>query len=307
MLNIQGCYVALVTPFNEDFSINYNKLHELIECHIRWGTSGLVAAGITGECATLTPQERKDVIQFVVEKTAKRTKVLAGVGASSTNETIENTQFAKTVGADGVMVITPPVVKPSRSGIIAHFAEIDKLNIPFMIYNASIRAGVNISCDIFLHIAAITKNFVAIKQANGDVDGTSDLIKQLPQNVSVMSGDDSITLPILSIGGKGVVSTAGNFIPFAFEKMIDLYNAGKVAEARNIHAGVASLSKGLLKFGNPTGVKYVMNALGFNVGSARMPMTILEDVGKIELDKLLNEAKAYLSADNSMYSTRKAA
>ena len=301
MLNVRGCYVALVTPFNDDFSVNYSKLNELIECHISWGTSGLVVAGVTGEGVTLSRQERERVIQFAVEKAAGRITVLAGAGASSTSETVENVQFAKDAGAAGVMVMTPPTVKPSAAGILAHFREVDKVGIPFMVYNASGRAGVNITCELFERIADGTDNFIAIKQANGDIDGTSDLINRLPETVSVMSGDDAITLPFLAIGCRGVVSTAGNFMPFAFEQMINLFNAGKVAEARAIHLCMAGLNKGLLAYGNPTGVKYAMNALGFEVGQARMPMTVLEDACKLKLDELLREAEEYLSVNSCVW------
>ena len=285
----EGSYVALVTPFKND-KVDFEKLKELVEFHIKNGTNGIVPCGTTGESATLNYEEHEKVIEVVVKQVAGRIKVVAGTGSNSTAETIEMTAFAKKVGSDGVLLVAPYYNKPTQKGLYLHFKKVaDEIDIPIMIYNIQSRTAVNIEPETIAKLHADCKNIVAIKEASGSLEQMAK-IKMLCPKMDMLSGDDALTLPLMSIGGVGVVSVVANIVPRDVTDMVWAYLKGDVEKAKGLHYKLFNLIKAMFIETNPIPVKTAMNLMGLCSDELRLPMCAMDEKNK---EKLSKEMKNY--------------
>lgn len=281
-----GLTVALVTPFKASGEIDYAALKSLVEWHIEQGTPTLAPVGTTGESPTLSHEEHERVIATVVETAAGRAQVMPGTGSNATSEAIRLTKFAKSVGADGSLQVSPYYNRPSQDGLYAHFAAIaEACDIPLVLYNIPARTGRNIEPETVARLAEFD-NIVAIKEAAGSLDQTSELV--LRTNLTVISGDDSLTLPYLAVGGEGVISVVGNIIPRDVMAMLDAFNAGDMAKARQWHLRLFGLCKDLLGLApNPVPIKAAMQLLGRLDGHLRLPLIPLDGPAQTKLVRSL--------------------
>ncbi len=269
----RGSIVALVTPFKEDFSVDLDAYGRLIEFQIERGTHGIVPCGCTGEAATLSHDEQKQIIRFAVERIAGRVPVVAGTGSNNTKEAIELTRYAKEVGADAALMITPYYNKPTKEGQIAHYRAVaEKVDLPIMLYNVPSRTGTNIEPQTVAEMSRIP-NIVSIKEAAGSLDQVSS-IRSLC-NINILSGDDSLTLPMMAVGASGVVSVAANVVPDKVAALCDEWDAGNVAAAQAIHYELIPLIKALFIQTNPLPVKAVLAHMGMIKNVLRLPLTPL--------------------------------
>jgi 4-hydroxy-tetrahydrodipicolinate synthase len=283
-----GSYVALVTPFNDDGSVNYAKIEELVEFHIANGTDGLVPVGTTGESPTLTHEEHEKVIEVVVKKVNKRIKVVAGTGSNSTAKTVEMTRFAKNVGADGALVVVPYYNKPTQEGLFLHFKAVAEVGLPVVLYNIPGRSGVNMTPATIIRLSKVP-NVVAIKEATGSMDQTSEILKGAP-NLTVLSGDDSLTLPLISLGAKGVISVIGNIAPKHLKQLVSAAMAGDNNTARKLHYELFTLCRVMFVETNPIPIKAAMGMLGLCSDNLRLPMSPISDANRATIKSALEEA-----------------
>lgn len=266
-----GSNVALITPFTEDGSrIDYDLLGELIEWHIASGTDGIMPAGCTGEAATLSHEEQKQLIRFCVEKVAGRRKVIPGTGSNNTPEALTLTRFAKEVGADGGLVITPYYNKPTPEGQFRHYKLLAETGLPIMIYNVPGRTGVKMLPETIARLANEVPNVVSIKEACGSLDQISSILELC--KIEVLSGDDSLTLPMMSVGAQGVVSVVANLVPERVKALCDAARAGDYAKARTIHYELLPLCKAMFIETNPICIKTALSLTGKIKFSIRMPL-----------------------------------
>lgn len=264
-----GLHVALVTPFDHG-KVDYSALTDLVLFHLDMGTTGLVPCGTTGESATLSHEEHRRVIETVVNAADGQCKVIAGTGSNSTAEAIELTKHAKEIGADGALVITPYYNKPMQEGLYRHFKAIaDAVDLPLVLYNVPSRTSVNMLPETVIRLAEL-ENIVAIKEASGDLNQVTEITRGC--DIAVLAGDDTLTLPILAIGGTGVVSVIGNIVPKEMLAMIDNFQQGNIAEARKIHNRLYPLCKAMFFETNPIPVKTAMKMLGRGNGEMRLPL-----------------------------------
>jgi 4-hydroxy-tetrahydrodipicolinate synthase len=269
----RGSIVAVVTPFKEDFSVDLDAYGRLIEMHIERGTHGIVPCGCTGEAATLSHDEQKQIIRYCIERVAGRIPVVAGTGSNNTREAIELTRYAKEVGADGALMITPYYNKPTKEGQIAHYRAVaEKVDIPIMLYNVPSRTGTNIEPQTVAELSKIA-NIVSIKEAAGSLDQVSQ-IRSLC-NINILSGDDSLTLPMMAVGASGVVSVAANVAPEKVAALCEEWENGNVAAAQAIHYELMPLFKALFVQTNPLPVKAVLAHMGMIKNVLRLPLTPL--------------------------------
>lgn len=269
----KGSFVALVTPFKNG-SINEKKLMELVEWHIAEKTDGLVPVGTTGESATLSHEEHARVIEVVTKAARKRIPVIAGTGSNSTKEAIDLTGHAKDLGVDGVLSVNPYYNRPTQDGLIAHFSAIAQtVNIPVVLYNIPSRTGVNLNPESVVELVNKNKNIVGIKEATGSMDQASEIRQRTPDSFCILSGDDSLTLPLMSIGASGVISVAANMIPGDISKLCRLVFEGKFKEAKELHLKLFPLIKSLFIETNPSPLKTAMFEAGLiDDESMRLPM-----------------------------------
>ncbi len=265
-----GCTVALVTPFR-DGEVDFPALQSLVDWHIQQGTPVISPVGTTGESPTLSHDEHERVIATVVERVAGRAKVMAGTGSNSTTEAVRLTRFAAKAGADGALVVCPYYNRPTQEGLYAHFAKIaENVDLPQVLYNVPGRTGRNIEPETIERLAKIGP-IVAVKEAAGSLDQVSDILART--NLTVLSGDDSLTLPMLAVGAEGVVSVVANLIPKDVIAMIDAFNRGDLAEARRAHLRLFPLCRDLLGLApNPIPVKTALAILGRDNGTMRLPL-----------------------------------
>ncbi|UCF05799.1 MAG: 4-hydroxy-tetrahydrodipicolinate synthase [bacterium] len=270
MLN--GLYVALVTPFTENGGLNENKLRELVRFHIDAGTDGLVPCATTSENPTYTWEEHFRIIEIVVQEAAGNLKVIAGCGTNSTTRSIDNIKKARDLGANGAMVVTPYYNKPTQEGLYAHFMKLaDEGDLPLMLYNVPGRTGVNMKPSTVARLAS-HERVVAVKEASGSIEQMAEVFMLCGEDIDLLSGDDTITFPLLSIGGRGVVSVVGNIVPKDVLSMIAAFNKGDMAGARTWHYKLLPLSQAMFIETNPMPVKEAMNMLGMEVGDVRLPL-----------------------------------
>ncbi|MFN3966248.1 MAG: 4-hydroxy-tetrahydrodipicolinate synthase [Endomicrobiia bacterium] len=283
-----GSYVAIVTPFKNN-KIDYEKLKDLVKFHIENKTDGIVPCGTTGEAATLSHEEHKQVIETVVKSANKKIKVIAGTGSNNTAEALRLTQFAKKVGADGALLISPYYNKPTQKGMYLHFKTIaDSVDIPIMLYNIQSRTAVNIEPETIAKLVKDCKNIVAVKEASGSLDQMSK-IKFLCPEIELLSGDDSLTLPLLSIGGVGVVSVVANIVPRDVSEMVFSYLKGNLKKAQELHYKLFPLIKAMFIETNPIPVKTAMGLLGMCSPELRLPMSEMEPQNIEKLKKALKD------------------
>jgi 4-hydroxy-tetrahydrodipicolinate synthase len=270
-----GLTVAIVTPFKEG-RVDEVALKSLVDWHISQGTHGLCPVGTTGESPTLTHDEHERVIAIVCQRAAGQLKVMAGTGSNSTAEAIQLTKFAKSVGADGAMMVAPYYNKPMGDGFYQHYRAIaEAVDIPIILYNIPGRTAKNMEADVVAKIAELP-NVVAIKEATGSMDQASRTLAET--NLTVLSGDDSLTLPLLALGGSGVVSVVGNIVPKDMLALLHAFKEGRLAEAQAAHYKLFTLCRDMLGLAtNPIPVKAAMQMLGRDTGELRLPMTRLGD------------------------------
>ena len=282
----QGSIVALVTPF-KDGKIDREGLKNLIEFQIENNTHAIVPCGCTGEAATLSHEEHKKVSELTVEFVNKRVPVITGSGSNSTHEAVELTRYAKDIGADGALVITPYYNKPTQDGLYRHYKEIaTKVDIPIILYNVPGRTGVNMLPETVLRLSEID-NIVGIKEASGSLSQMSDIIGLCGENLVVLSGDDSVTLPLLSIGGKGVISVTANIVPSYVAQMVNEFNKGNLDEAQRLHYKLRSLNEAMFFETNPIPVKTSLSLMGKISGELRLPLSPMSEANLERLRKVL--------------------
>lgn len=268
----QGSYVALITPWNKDLSgIDFGALKALIDWHVASGTDGILPAGTTGESATLTHSEQRELVAKTVEYVAGRCKVLAGAGSNSTSEAISLAKSAKSAGADSILVITPYYNRPTPEGLFRHYSSVaEACELPLMIYNVPSRTGTNILADTVSRIRKACPTVMGIKEASGSVDQTSQLLAQ--SDIEVMSGDDSLAVPMMAVGATGVVSVIANIAPAEVKAMMVAALAGDFAKAREWHYRLFPIMKACFIETNPGPVKFGLSKLGRCSAEMRLPM-----------------------------------
>ena len=266
-----GSIVALVTPFNDDETVNYNKISELVEWHIANGTNGILACGTTGENATLSDEEHLKVINHIVKAVNHRVPVVAGTGSNDTKYSLHLSQEAEKYGVDALLLITPYYLKTSDEGLYRHFAYVaDRVKTPIILYNVPSRTTVNIPIEILKRLSG-HKNIIAIKEAHTETERILQVAHQCPR-LKMFSGNDSQILPVLSLGGVGVISVVANIFPKVISDICRLYREGSVAEATALQVKYAKIMDLLFIEPNPIPVKEAMNEMGLNVGGFRLPL-----------------------------------
>lgn len=287
MMMIRGAYTALITPFLEDGRVDYEQLEKNIEFQIKNGIDGLLALGTTAETPTLTKEEQNKIIDCCMRTINGRVPLMVGTGSNSTAKTIKNTMAAEKMGADIALIVTPYYNKPTQEGIFQHFkAVVDATNIPILVYNIEGRTGRNIETDTLKRIAQL-KGIIGVKEASGNMSQIQSVITEIgdqKDSFNVMSGDDSLTLPLLSLGGHGVVSVISNLYPKEMSTMVRAALNGNFEEARSIHNKLLPMMKGAFIETNPSPIKGAMKYAGMDTGEVRLPLVKLtnENVGLIE-------------------------
>jgi 4-hydroxy-tetrahydrodipicolinate synthase len=290
---ISGSVVALVTPFESRVGggVNAKKLEELVTLQAVGGTSAIVPCGTTGESPTLSHQEHDEVIE-VVARVAKREgmKVIAGTGSNSTREAVRLTTHAKEVGVDACLIVAPYYNKPSPAGLIEHFKALNEIGVPLIVYNIPGRTGINISPDTLFKIADECPHVVGLKASNGNLDEITAVaahFKREKRSFSILSGDDSLTLPILAVGGVGVVSVVANLMPAVMTNLVSAFLSKNVEEALCIMHAIHGFCIATLQYApNPAPIKALMNQCGFGVGECRLPLVGLDTKSIEELSQL---------------------
>lgn len=272
MVKLGKLLTAMVTPFDQNLAVNYQVSQELANRLIDSGSDGVVVAGTTGESPTLTKAEKVNLFKAVVEAIGGKGTVIAGTGNYNTAESIELTKEAERAGVDGVMLVAPYYNKPSQEGLYQHFKAIaEATSLPVIIYNIPGRTGVNITVDTLLRLAEI-ENVVAVKEASGNLGQISQICELAPKSLQLYSGDDALTLPVMSVGGVGVISVAGHIAGRKIKEMVTAYEHGEVAKAAQINMELGPLNRALFVNTNPIMVKAACNLLGFKVGGLRLPL-----------------------------------
>jgi 4-hydroxy-tetrahydrodipicolinate synthase len=272
----EGTYTALITPFKAG-QVDYPALGKLVDKQLEAGIDGVVPCGSTGESATLSHEEHERVIAFVIERAQKRFKVIAGTGSNSTSESIRLTKFAKEHGADGSLLIAPYYNKPTQEGLYAHYAAIaDAVALPQLVYNIPGRCAVNINAETTARLAK-HPNIVGVKEASGSVDQIARTIELCGPEFSVLSGDDSMTLPLLALGGQGVIGVIPNILPREMAALTKAGRAGDFATARALHYKLAPVMRALFTETNPICIKAAMALLGYCDAELRLPLTPLTE------------------------------
>jgi len=284
-----GCITALITPFKNG-ALDIEGLRANIKFQLSAGVSGLLVCGSTGEAPNLLEEEWQEVVKVAVAEAGGKTKVLAGAGTNSTAKSIKQVKKAEELGVDGVLIVAPYYNKPTQEGLYRHFracAEATKL--PVIIYNIPPRSVVNVLPVTVERLAKDCSNIMAVKEASGSIDQSSEIVVRCGERVVVLSGDDSLTLPILAVGGKGVISVVSNIVPGDVEQMVQDYLAGRVNEARQKHLKLFPLVKALFVETNPIPVKAAMNMLGMAAGEPRLPLCPLSKENEPLLRRALAE------------------
>lgn len=290
MAIFEGAGVAIITPMNDDFSINFEKLGAIINDQIEKGTDAIIICGTTGESSTMSHEEHIECIKYAVEKTNHRVPVIAGSGSNSTAEAIHISKAAEEVGADGLLCVTPYYNKCTQNGLYQYYKDIsDSVNIPIIMYNVPSRTGVNILPETAVRIAKEVKNVVAIKEASGNISQVAKLASLANGCIDIYSGNDDQIIPLLSLGGKGVISVLSNVAPTQTHDMVRAYLDGDVKKACDMQLESIELINALFCEVNPIPVKAAMNILGWESGPVRRPLTEMEDANKERLTKAMKD------------------
>ena len=286
----EGSFVALVTPFKDDESLDEAKLKELIEFQIDGGTHGIVPCGTTGESPSLSEEEHDRVIETTVDTVNGRVPIIAGTGSNSTARTLRATEHAKAAGADAALIVTPYYNKPNQQGLYAHYMKIaDSVDIPIIIYNVPGRCGTDILSDTVAQLAE-HPNIVGLKEATGELKRSSELVSMCPDDFVVLSGDDINTLPILSVGGKGVISVVANVAPADIAETCNAFKAGNIELARKLHYKTMQLAVDLFIETNPIPAKTALMLMGKLNGKLRLPLAPLTPANQETLRQTLKDA-----------------
>ncbi|MGF6952576.1 4-hydroxy-tetrahydrodipicolinate synthase [Neobacillus sp. B4I6] len=272
MMNFGQVLTAMVTPFDQNGEVDFNATRILVDYLIENGTDGIVVAGTTGESPTLTTEEKVALFKLVVDAVNGRVPVIAGTGSNNTRASISLTKLAEETGVDGIMLVAPYYNKPSQEGMYQHFKTIaESTPLPIMLYNIPGRSVVNLSVETIVRLSQI-QNIVALKEASGNLDAMAEIISQAPSDFTLYSGDDGLALPVLSIGGAGVVSVASHVIGNEIQEMINHFKNGNVQDAASAHRRLLPIMKALFAAPNPAPVKAALNMNGVNVGGLRLPL-----------------------------------
>lgn len=285
----KGCYVAIVTPFRDDGSINEQALRSNIDFLISKGVAGLVPCGTTGESATLSWEEHNRVVDITIDQAKGKVQIIAGAGSNNTEESIAAARHAQDKGADALLCITPYYNKPTQEGLFQHYKAISSsVEIPIVVYNVPGRTSVNLLPETLERLCAF-KNIECVKEASGNITQISEIHRRCGDRLSILSGDDALTLPILAIGGKGVISVVGNIVPDRMVSLINEYFKGNMDAALKIHEELLPLCQGMFVETNPIPVKTAMNLLGMNAGVFRLPLVAISERNKQELISVLRK------------------
>ena len=285
-----GAGVAIITPFHEDGSVNFEKFAEHIEAQIAGGTDAIVVCGTTGEASTLTHEEHLEVIRFCVEKTAGRIPVIAGTGSNCTETAVYLSQEAEKAGADGVLLVTPYYNKATQNGLIAHYTDIAKhTDLPIILYNVPSRTGCKLEAATIAKLVKDVDNIVGVKEATGDIAFATQIMYDTQGDIDMYSGNDDMIVPMLSIGGKGVISVLSNVAPEDTHNICAEYFAGNVEKSRELQIKYLELIHSLFCEVNPIPVKKALELMGFYGGNVRLPLTQLEPAHTERLKKAMIE------------------
>lgn len=280
---------AMITPFTEDNQIDWNHLSGIIEHLIDIGSDSIVVVGTTGESPTLTHQEKIDLYRFTVDQVARRVKVIAGTGGNNTAQSIELSKEAEKCGVDGLLLVAPYYNKPTQEGLYQHFSAIAKeTKLPIMLYNIPGRTGVNMSINTMERLSKL-ENIVSIKESSGDIEQITQLVSAVQENAVVYSGDDSLLLPVLSVGGVGVVSVASHLVGKQIKELIEAYQSGDPKRAVQINQQLYPVFKGLFITSNPVPLKYVLSQKKFCKPNVRLPLVELNEQEKSITDQWLQQ------------------
>jgi 4-hydroxy-tetrahydrodipicolinate synthase len=287
MIDFGRVSTAMVTPFDSKGNIDFAKTTQLVNYLIQNGTDSIVVSGSTGESSTLTTEEKVALFRHVVSVVDGRIPVIAGTGSNNTYASIELTKKAEEAGVDAVMLVAPYYNKPNQEGLYQHFKAIaESTKLPVMIYNIPGRSVVNIEPETIIRLSKI-ENIVAVKEASGNLDAMTEIIANTDEDFVLYSGDDGLTLPVLSIGGKGVVSVASHIIGNEMQEMIASFMNGDLKKAAELHQKLFPIMKGLFAAPNPVPVKTALQIKGLDVGSVRLPLVPLTENERVQLTKLL--------------------
>lgn len=285
----QGSLVALVTPFRNG-KVDEVKLRELVEFHVKQGTDAIIPCGTTGESPTLSHDEHKRVVEIVIEAAQGRVPVVAGTGSNSTAEAIDLTAHAKRAGATGALVVNPYYNRPTQEGLYRHFRAVaEAVDLPILVYNIASRTAVNVETDTMARLAKDCPNIVGVKEASGSLDQMTQVILACGPEFSVLSGDDNITLPLMAVGGRGVVSVVANFVPRETVEMTHAALAGDWKLARDLHLRLFPLCRAMFMETNPIPVKETMAMMGMIEPEFRLPMCRMSEANRPRLKAILEQ------------------
>jgi 4-hydroxy-tetrahydrodipicolinate synthase len=291
MMNFGQVLTAMVTPFDQNGEMDFNAARTLVNYLIANGSDGLVISGTTGESPTLTTEEKVELFKFVVEVVDGRVPVIAGTGSNNTRASISLTKQAKEAGVDGIMLVTPYYNKPSQEGLFQHFKAIaDSTSLPVILYNIPGRSVVNMSVETIVRLSTIA-NIVAVKEASGNLDAMAEIINQTPSDFTLYSGDDGLTLPVIAIGGAGIISVASHIIGNEMQEMINSFKNGNVQEAASSHRNLLPIMRALFTAPSPSPVKAALNLNGIQVGGVRLPLVPLSEEETRALQRILPASK----------------
>ena len=283
-----GSFVAIVTPFRNG-KVDEKALGDLIEWQLGKGTNGIVPCGTTGESATLSHEEHNRVVELTVEVVKRRAPVIAGTGSNSTDEAISLTKHAKLAGADGALLITPYYNKPTQEGLYRHYKAVaESVDLPLVLYNIPGRTGVNMMPATIARLSAI-KNVVGVKEGSGSVQQASDIVQMCGERLTVLAGDDALTLPMMAVGGKGVITVTANIVPTDMANLVKFFAAGNIEEARRIHFKLSHLFAALFYETNPIPVKEALGMMGKIDPELRLPLCAMGADNREKLVRVLKD------------------
>lgn len=289
-LIFKGCGTAISTPFTDD-GVNFEEFGKLLEFQITNNADAIIVCGTTGESSTMSTEEKKETIKFAIDKVGKRTKVIIGTGSNNTASAVEMSKFAEDAGADGLLVVTPYYNKTTNSGLIAHYSKIaSSVDIPIIMYSVPSRTGVNIEPSVCKELSKI-ENIVAIKEASGNISQVAKIANLCGDDLYIYSGNDDQILPVLSLGGVGVISVLSNIMPKYTHDMVYNFFNGEIDKSKKMQLDVLDLINALFCEVNPIPVKYALNLMGYDFGIPRLPLVELSDSNKIKLENLMKKHK----------------
>lgn len=283
----KGVGTAIATPFGSN-GVNLSAFKKLLDFQLSNSVDSIIVCGTTGEAATMSDDEKSSIISCAVDFVADRVPVIAGCGSNDTNKAISNAKLAESLGVDGLLIVTPYYNKCTQSGLISHYSKIaESVSIPIILYNVPSRTGVNIEPETCLELSKIP-NIIAIKEASGNISQVAKIAALCKDNLFIYSGNDDQVLPILSLGGIGVISVLSNIKPLETHNMVASFLDGNLADSKNLQLDLLPLISALFCEVNPIPVKYALNVLGFDFGTPRLPLSELSSKNKLVLDELLN-------------------